>query len=291
MNARLFALLLYCLPHQLLSRVWWWLVRWRWPPWKNLLIRWVASHYRVNLDEAQSADRNDYIHLNAFFVRALRPGARPLDANPQALLSPADGQISQVGSITDGRILQAKGRDFTALELLGGDADLATEFDRGEFCTVYLSPRDYHRVHMPVSGQLRRMIHIPGRLFSVQESTSRTIPSLYARNERLVTIFDTPAGPLAQVLVGALLVSSMETVWHGGVNLHGERKHVWQTDYPAQGSRAVMLERGQEMGRFNMGSTVILLLCKGAVHWLPSPGPGSAVKMGKALGRWHDRVE
>jgi len=291
LNARLFALLLYVLPHQLLSRLWWSVVRCRWRPLKNSLISWVISHYQVDIDEAESTDRNDYEHLNAFFVRALRPGVRLLADDPYALLAPADGVVSQYGAIEAGRLLQAKGQDFSAVDLLGGDSELAAEFDQGEFCTVYLSPRDYHRVHMPLAGQLRRMIHIPGRLFSVQDATARAVPNLYARNERVVAIFDTPAGPLAQVLVGAIFVSSIETVWHGGVNLPGERRALWQTDYPLTGPRSVKLETGAEMGRFNMGSTVILLVAKDAVKWRESLNPGVAVKMGEALGQWHERAE
>lgn len=263
-------------------------MRCRWRPVKNWLIGWVIGRYRVNLAEAASPDRKAYEHLNAFFVRSLRPDARPLAVDPLALLAPADGVVSQFGSINAGRLLQAKGQDFSATELLGGDSELAAEFDQGEFCTVYLSPRDYHRVHMPISGRLRRMIHIPGRLFSVQEATAQIVPGLYARNERVVAIFDTPAGPLAQVLVGAIFVSSIETVWHGGVNLHGERGALWQTDYPATGRRAVHLQRGAEMGRFNMGSTVILLTAKGAVRWCDGLGSGAPVKMGEALGQWNE---
>jgi len=291
LNARLFALLLYCLPHQLLSRLWWSVVRCRWRPLKNRLIGWVISQYQVDVDEAALTDCDDYEHLNAFFVRSLRSGVRPLATDPHALLAPADGVVSQFGSIEAGRLIQAKGQDFSALDLLGGDSELAAEFDQGEFCTVYLSPRDYHRVHMPMAGQLRRMIHIPGRLFSVQESTARTVRNLYARNERVVAIFDTPAGPLAQVLVGAIFVSSIETVWHGGVNLPGERRALWQTDYPLTGPRSVKLESGAEMGRFNMGSTVIVLAAKGSLQWRKGLEPGTAVKMGEALGQWRARSE
>ena len=267
------------------------MVRCRWRPLKNWLIDWVIGRYDVNIEEAESTDREDYANLNAFFVRALRSGVRPLAGDPYALLAPADGVVSQFGAIQGGRLLQAKGQDFSAQALLGGDPELAAEFDRGEFCTVYLSPRDYHRVHMPVAGRLRRMIHIPGRLFSVQEATARTVPNLYARNERVVAIFDTRLGPLAQVLVGAIFVSSIETVWHGGVNLPGERRALWHTDYPATGERAVTLERGVEMGRFNMGSTVILLVAKDVLQWDSRLQAGSSVNMGEALGQWRGRSE
>lgn len=289
MKARLFTLLLYLLPHQLLSRIWWQVVRCRWRPLKNRLIGWVVRRYQVNLDEAESADFDDYEHLNAFFVRGLKAGTRPVDTDPRSLLSPADGVVSQFGTLDQGRLLQAKGQHFSAVDLLGGDQELANEFDQGEFCTVYLSPRDYHRVHMPLAGQLRRMIHVPGRLFSVQEATAQTVPALYARNERVVTIFDTPAGPLAQVLVGAIFVSSIETVWHGGVNFYGERGHLWHCDYPQSGPRAVKLDRGAEMGRFNMGSTVILLAARGAVQWRAGLTPGSTVQMATSLGTWFEQ--
>ena len=288
LNARLFSMLLYLLPHQLLSRCWWSVVRCRWRPLKNWLIGWVINRYQVDLDEAESADPEDYPNLNAFFVRSLRSGCRPMTEERNALVAPADGVVSQFGSIQDGRLLQAKGQDFSAEKLLGGDPVLAAEFDQGEFCTVYLAPRDYHRVHMPIAGQLRKMIHVPGRLFSVQEKTARTVPDLYARNERVVTIFDTPAGPLAQVLVGAIFVSSMETVWHGGVNLPGERGALWSAEYPADGPGAVLLDRGAEMGRFNMGSTVIVLLPRDALQWNAQLQSGSSVKMGETLGQWRD---
>ncbi len=293
LSDRLFALLLLCLPHHLLSRIWWRVVRSRRIWLKNRLIQWVINRYQVDLQEAESANLQDYPNLNAFFVRALKPGVRPVAQDPAAALSPADGTVSQFGSlVSDGvdegcyRLVQAKDQSFTLSDLLGGDEQMARRFHGGEFCTIYLSPRDYHRLHMPISGRLTRMIHVPGRLFSVQESTARTIPRLYARNERVVNLFETAAGPVAMVLVGAIFVSSIETVWHGVVNLYGERSPLWHVDYPLEGCRAVSIERGEEMGRFNMGSTVVLVAAKGAIEWQGDLTAGAPVRMGEALGRW-----
>ncbi|MBL4623110.1 MAG: phosphatidylserine decarboxylase [Immundisolibacteraceae bacterium] len=256
-------------------------------PWlKTWLIRWVIRQFKVDLAEAASTDLNSYPNLNSFFVRNLRAGARPLAEDEQALLAPADGVVSEFGTITDGRLVQAKGQDFSLIDLLAGDSSLADLFQQGEFCTVYLSPKDYHRVHMPIAGQLQQMIHVPGRLFSVQAATARAVPSLYARNERVVALFDTAAGPVAMILVGAIFVSSIETTWHGVVNPHGERSPLWQVDYPVIGPRSVELDRGAEMGRFNMGSTVIVLGSRGSIKWRDNLVSNTGVKMGEALGNW-----
>ena len=256
-------------------------------PWlKTWLIRWVIRRFKVDLQEAASTDLNSYPNLNSFFVRQLRPGARPLANGHQAILAPADGVVSEFGTITDGRLVQAKGQDFALLELLAGDGLLARQFDQGEFCTIYLSPKDYHRVHTPIAGQLQQMIHVPGRSFSVQAATARAVPRLYARNERVIALFDTEAGPVAIILVGAIFVSSIETIWHGVVNPHGERSALWQVNYPATGPRSVELDRGVEMGRFNMGSTVIMLGAKGSIQWRETLVRNTGVKMGEALGCW-----
>ena len=282
----LIVLFFTCLPHHLLSRIWWSVVRSRRPWLKTWLIRWVIRQFKVDLAEAASTDLNSYPNLNSFFVRNLRAGARPLAEDEQALLAPADGVVSEFGTITDGRLVQAKGQDFSLIDLLAGDSSLADLFQKGEFCTVYLSPKDYHRVHMPIAGQLQQMIHVPGRLFSVQAATARAVPSLYARNERVVALFDTAAGPVAMILVGAIFVSSIETTWHGVVNPHGERSPLWQVDYPVIGPRSVELDRGAEMGRFNMGSTVIVLGSRGSIKWRDNLVSNTGVKMGEALGNW-----
>ncbi|MBF0255624.1 MAG: phosphatidylserine decarboxylase [Gammaproteobacteria bacterium] len=278
---RLFVLLLQLLPHHLLSRAVWYLTRWRWAPFKNRAIRGFIKAFDVEMAQAQSAYAVDYADFNAFFPRSLRPGARPLCAEGQ-LASPADGKISAIGRIEQDSILQAKGMDYSLRELLGGDAALAEGFRDGHFATIYLSPRDYHRVHMPLSGQLREMIHIPGRLFSVNGRTARTLPRLFSRNERLVCLFDTQAGPMAVILVGAIFVGCMDTVWAGTVAPTDLRNSRWRYGEVESG---VQLERGAEMGRFNMGSTVILLLPKGALSWQDHLREGSEIRMGEGLGQ------
>jgi phosphatidylserine decarboxylase len=197
----------------------------------------------------------------------------------EAITCPVDGAVSQIGSIREGRLFQAKGHEFSALELLSGDAAAAARFEGGAFATLYLSPRDYHRIHMPVSGTLTRMLHVPGRLFSVNPPTTRAVPRLFARNERVACLFESDAGPLALVLVGAMNVASIETVWAGEVT-PPQRSAVRSWDYPPD---AVRLAKGAEMGRFNMGSTVILLFAADRIRWEPGYAPGSPVRMGRKL--------
>jgi phosphatidylserine decarboxylase len=269
----------YVLPQQLLTRIVHAATRVRWTPWKNLLIRTITRAYKVDIDEAVTTDLAAYPHFNAFFTRALKPGARPLDADPRAVLMPADGRVSQAGAVASGRIVQAKGRDYSVAELLA-DADFARAFDGGVFATIYLSPRDYHRVHLPVAGRLVETRHVPGRLFSVSPATVDTVPRLFARNERLVCRFDTAHGPMAVVMVGAMLVSGVETVW-GGVAIPPYARSVGVVDH--RSGPAVELGRGTEMARFNMGSTVVVLLPKG--HALAAGlTPGKPVRMGQRLG-------
>lgn len=268
-------------PQKLLSRIVLAATRWRFAPWKNLLIRTIARIYRIDVGEAASPNLADYPHFNAFFTRALKPGARPLDDAPGSLLMPADGHISQLGPVREGRIFQAKGHDYTAAELLA-DAEAARLFDDGLFATIYLSPRDYHRVHMPLEGVLRETRHVPGALFSVSPGTVAEVPALFARNERLVCRFDTPFGPMAVVLVGAMLVSGVETVW-GGVEIPPYAKTMVTRDFRGV-QPEVRLARGAELGRFNMGSTVILLIPKG-FSFDPQWAAGAPVRMGQGLGR------
>lgn len=220
-----------------------------------------------------------YPTFNAFFTRALKPGARPLADPERFVLSPADGGVSQIGDIADGRIVQAKARDYSVAELLAGDAAAAARFDGGRFMTIYLSPSDYHRVHMPAAGTLRQTRYVPGDLFSVNGVTAEGVERLFARNERLACLFDTPLGAMASVMVGAMIVAGVETVWDGRVTPHG--KAVEQRDF-ANGPR---FAAGDEMGRFYLGSTVVLLFEPGKVEWLPELGPGATVRMGQALGR------
>ena len=274
---------LYPLPQHAISRLVFRLTRIETPWFKNALIRWFADTYRVDWQEAVHTHPEDYASFNAFFTRALREGARPLAAGEDTPVCPADGGISQLGGIEQDAVFQAKGHTFSVTELLGGDAARAAEFRDGSFITVYLSPRDYHRVHMPLAGTLRETVYIPGRLFSVAAHTVRTIPRLFARNERLVAIFDTDAGPMAMVLVGAINVAAIETVWSGLVT-PPPRPNVEVDDWRAAG---IALARGAEMGRFNMGSTVILLFGRQRVEWLESLQAGQAVRMGEAIGRLH----
>ena len=243
----------------------------------SALIAWFVRRYGVNMSEAANPDIASYASFNDFFTRALKDGARPL---AQAeLLCPVDGAISQYGAMQKDQIFQAKGHHYSSRALLGGDAALAALFDDGSFATLYLSPRDYHRIHMPCAGSLRRMIYVPGELFSVNPTTARGVPGLFARNERVVCIFDSARGPFALVLVGATIVGSMATVWHGVVN--AQRSGALR-EWPYADS-AVMLEQGQEMGRFLLGSTVVLLFPKGPLQFNPAWAPGAAIRMGEAM--------
>ena len=270
----------YLLPHRFLSRLVYWGTRWTWRPWKNFLIATVVRQYRVDMSEAEQSDALAFPFFNAFFTRALKPGARSAPSDAAAIACPADGRISQLGAIVDGRILQAKGRDYSVAELIG-DAKTAESFRDGRFITVYLSPRDYHRVHAPLAGTLRETLHIPGRIFSVAPGTVEDVPNLFARNERLVCHFDGEHGPFCVILVGAMLVSGIQTVW-GGVEVPPYATSVVRKSFADRGIRLV---RFDELGRFNMGSTVILLLPPGTFELDPSLVPEAAVKVGQKIGR------
>ncbi|MFM6995687.1 MAG: archaetidylserine decarboxylase [Limnohabitans sp.] len=238
-----------------------------------------VARYQVQMAEAADPSPAAYASFNDFFTRALRPGARPLAEAD--LLCPVDGAISQCGPIDGQHIVQAKGHGYSSTALLGGDAEQAAAFDGGMFATIYLSPRDYHRIHMPCAGRLRSMVHVPGALFSVNPSTARGVPGLFARNERVVCHFDTEFGPMAMVLVGATIVGSMATVWHGVVNppRPGQIRR-WTYEH-----QRVQLDRGAEMGRFLLGSTVVLLLPRDAMRFAPDWTPGRPVRMGEAMGQ------
>lgn len=282
LQERLFLLAQYLLPHHLLSRLVGLAAECRVPWFKNRLIGWFARRYRVDMSEAQVEDLHAYEHFNAFFTRALKDGARPLEAAPDAVLCPADGAISQLGRIEHGRIFQAKGHSFSAVELLGGDAERAAPFLGGSFATVYLSPRDYHRVHMPLAGTLREMVYVPGRLFSVNQLTAENVPELFARNERVVCLFDTERGPMAVVLVGAMIVASIETVWAGLVT--PPKRALKSFRYDAAARAPIHLEKGAELGRFKLGSTAIVLFGPEQVEWAEELAAGSPVRMGQRLG-------
>ena len=243
------------------------------------LIRWFVRKYGVDMSEAHDPDVAGYASFNDFFSRPLRAGSRPLaDAD---FVSPVDGAISQFGAIDDHHMLQAKGHLFTTTALLGGDAALAARFRHGSFANLYLSPRDYHRLHMPCDGRLTRMVYVPGTLFSVNPVTARGVPNLFARNERVVCVFESPAhGTFVMVLVGATIVGSMATVWHGVVNAKRTgRVSEWRYD-----DQAIHLEKGEEMGRFLLGSTIVMLFEKGAIAFNPAWAPERPVRLGEAMG-------
>lgn len=277
---RLFVGLQHLLPQHALSAAMYRLTRVRWRPLSAPLIRAFARRFQVDMSEALEPDLGAYPSFNAFFTRALRPEVRPQPAEPHALICPADGALSQFGPIEAGRLFQAKGLDYRLTELVA-DQGWAAMFQGGSFATIYLSPRDYHRVHMPAAGRLRAMIHVPGRLFSVNRATASLVPGLFARNERVVCLFEGEAGPFALILVGAIFVGGMETVWAGEVT--PARGQSPRRDYDA--GEPIHLARGAEMGRFNMGSTVILLFPPGAVTWTGGLAPGVSLRMGQELGR------
>ncbi|MFW6345745.1 MAG: archaetidylserine decarboxylase [Halomonas sp.] len=274
--AKLFSLIQYPLPHHLLSRLVGRLAECRQPAIRNALVRAFIRQFRVDMDEAAEPDPSAYASFNDFFTRALKEGARPIG---EGMVSPADGRLSQFGAIEAGQLLQAKGHHFSALELLGGDGDAARRFLGGSFATVYLSPSDYHRVHMPVGGTLTEMVYVPGRLFSVNAATTEHVPGLFARNERLVCHFETEHGPMALVLVGAMIVAAIETVWAGQITPlpRGDVQRI-RFDTP------VHLEKGEEMGRFKLGSTVVMAFAE-PLAFSDAIEPGAKVQMGQSLGQ------
>ncbi len=268
----------YLLPKQALTTLMGRLAGARGGRWTQAAIRRFIARYGVDMAEAAEPDPSAYASFNDFFTRPLREGARPLASADW--LCPVDGAISQFGAIDGDQVFQAKGHRYGTGTLLGGDAALAERFRDGSFATLYLSPKDYHRIHMPCEGRLRRMIHVPGALFSVNPATARGVPGLFARNERVVCIFDTDRGPLALVLVGATIVGSMATVWHGVVNPpRPGTVREWRYD-----DGEIVLARGQEMGRFLLGSTVVLLMPPGAIDFTPGWAPARPVRMGEAMG-------
>lgn len=244
------------------------------------IIRRFVAKYQVNMDEALNSDIASYLTFNDFFTRALKPGARPLAGAD--LISPVDGAISQFGAIEKDQIFQAKGHSYSTTALVGGDAALAAQYQDGHFATLYLSPKDYHRIHMPTGGRLVRMIYVPGELFSVNPVTARGVPGLFARNERVVCVFESARGPFVLVLVGATIVGSMATVWHGVVN-PPRGKVVRQWDYPDEPTSAIRLKQGEEMGRFLLGSTVVMLFPKGPLQFNAEWAPGREIRLGEAM--------
>lgn len=273
--SRLFALIQYPIPHHLLSRLVGRLAECRQPWLKNFLIKTFIERFDVDMNEALESDPTTYATFNDFFTRELKEGARPIE---EGLVSPADGILSQFGAIEAGQLLQAKGHRFSAMELLGGDGEAARRYLGGSFATIYLSPSDYHRVHMPEAGMLTSMVYVPGRLFSVNAATAEHVPNLFARNERLVCHFDTEHGPMVLVLVGAMIVAAIETVWAGQITpLSGEVQRI-RFDTP------IRLAKGTEMGRFKLGSTVVMAFAE-PVAFTDGIEPGTKVRMGQCLGK------
>ncbi len=278
MSERLFVLLQHMMPKLALTRLAGRFASWQGGSVTTAAIRRFIARYNVNMDEAANSDPAAYATFNDFFTRALKPDARPLaDAR---LVCPVDGAVSQFGAIDHGRIFQAKGRDYSTAALLAGDAALAARFNDGHFATIYLSPRDYHRIHMPCAGKLLEMTYVPGDLYSVNPATARGVDRLFARNERVVCVFEDEQGqPFVMVLVGATIVGSMATVWHGVVN-PPRRPAVEKWDYRAQDIR---LAKGEEMGRFLLGSTVVLLFPAGPLQFNASWRPAKPVRLGEAM--------
>ncbi|MFZ4833977.1 archaetidylserine decarboxylase [Rouxiella sp. Mn2063] len=271
----------YLLPKQGLTRLAGWGAERRAAMLTQWVIKGFARYYKVDMKEAQEPDLRSYATFNDFFVRPLREGARPIVSGLDMLCLPADGAISQLGPIEDGKLFQAKGHYYSLEALLAGNYQLAERFENGLFATTYLAPRDYHRVHMPCDGTLREMIYVPGDLFSVNPLTAANVPNLFARNERVICTFDTEFGPMVQILVGATIVGSIETVWSGTVTPPREGI-IKRWTYPAAGEEnAITLEKGQEMGRFKLGSTVINLFAANQVTLSPNLSNGTVTRMGQ----------
>ena len=271
----------YALPHHAVSRLIYKATRVQ-SSYVPAAITKFSKVFGVNLDEAINPDPNSYSTFNEFFTRPIKPELRPIADGDDVLCSPVDGAISQIREISDDRIFQAKGHSYSATELLGGDSELAKPFINGKFTTIYLSPKDYHRIHMPLDGKLEKQVYIPGRLYSVAPFTVKTLNGIFARNERVVALFDTSYGKMAMVLVGAINVAAIETVWDGLVT-PPTGKNISTKDYCDQ---SISLKKGEEMGRFNMGSTVILLFENDALNWNKQLSEGMPIKLGKLLGEF-----
>jgi len=271
----------YLIPQHSLSKLMYWLTRIQFKLWKNLLINQVVNLYNVELNQAERESANDYISFNDFFTRRLKQSARTWELNKNNILSPVDGAVSQIGKLDANNIIQAKGKSYTLDTLLANDADTISKLSDGLFTTLYLSPRDYHRIHMPVRGKLIKSIYVPGDLFAVNNATVRNVDNLFARNERFISIFETDLGLMAQIMVGAIFVGSMETVWLGQITPPYTR----QLDFREYKDNPVILEQGQEFGHFNMGSTVILIFEKSKLNWLDNLNAGSAIQVGQILGQ------
>lgn len=269
----------YAMPKHFLSRMVGKLAAARLGGLTTWLIKLFIKQYKIDMSEAQYSDPAHYKTFNEFFTRPLKEGVRPLNAEADIIAHPVDGAISQLGAIVDGQLIQAKGHDYSLQALLGGSEQDTAPFLGGEFATIYLAPKDYHRIHMPIDGTLSKMIYVPGDLFSVNPLTAQNVPNLFARNERVVAIFDTEIGPLAMVLVGATIVASIETIWAGTVTPPAG-KDVFSWNYPTTGDNAITLKKGEEMGRFKLGSTVILAWGANQAEILADQQPETVTRMG-----------
>lgn len=274
----------YLLPQLAITRAAGWLAEQKWGKVTHLIIKLFAKQYKVNLSEAAKSEPSDYATFNEFFIRELKENARPINTESNTICLPADGKVSESGDISANRLLQAKGHFFTLETLLANDTEMAAKFHDGTFITTYLSPTDYHRVHMPCDATLRKMIYVPGELFSVNPFLAEHVPNLFARNERVICEFDTAFGPMVQILVGATVTASMSTVWAGVINPpRADEVVVW--NYETEGEKAIKLQKGDEMGAFRLGSTVINLFPKAKVALNPELTAGAKTRMGEALGQ------
>ena len=281
LSARLFIAMQHILPQHFLSQMMWRLTRCEYKWLLKLLLPLFIRQFKVNMEEAKNPDWKSYTSFNTFFTRELKEDAREICADKNSIVSPVDGAVSQLGKINTDLIFQAKGHAYSLTQLMGDREDLAKTFKNGQFNTIYLSPKDYHRIHMPVDGTLKEMIHVPGQLFSVNPTTVENVPALFARNERVICLFDTPAGPMAMILVGAIFVGSIETVWHGEVTPPRHKDiRSWKYD-----EEDLSYAKGQEMGRFNMGSTVILLYANKKMDWDKELNAEQSVRLGEAIGQ------
>lgn len=273
----------YLLPKHLLSRAMGKFASARAGWFTRAFTQWFIKRYQVDMQEALEEDFRAYPTFNAFFTRPLKPDARPLLAGAGELAHPVDGTVSQIGPINGDRVIQAKNHHYSMRSLLGGSEKVSGAFEDGDFATIYLAPRDYHRIHMPLTGTLRSMVYVPGDLFSVNPLTAENVPDLFARNERVVALFEGEAGPFAMVLVGATIVASIETVWAGTVTPPAGRDiHTWE--YPTEGTDTIVLQKGAEMGRFKLGSTVVLVFPKNTVAFDPQLHTGTVTRMGTCMG-------
>lgn len=280
-RARLFVALQHILPQHFLSKMMWRLTRCEYKWLLKMVVPLFIRLFKVNMEEAKNSDWKSYDSFNAFFTRELKEEARDISADEKTIASPVDGAISQLGKINADLIFQAKGHAYSLTQLVGNRDDLGKIFKNGLFNTIYLSPKDYHRIHMPVDGVLKEMIHVPGELFSVNPTTVDNVPALFARNERVICLFETALGPMAMILVGAIFVGSIETVWHGEVT-PPTRKEIrnWKYD-----DNEISYKKGEEMGRFNMGSTVILLYTNKKMEWNKELTAEDTVRLGEKIGQ------